>query len=132
MGCKRLVAPQLEVPHHFIKGIARGRARRVEHPGAFGAAPTPKTVFFDPNEISGPDVLYHFLVRFLVRFSLNTPASVSALKWPSTGIGATCCFDTPTKQIERPESVGSTVYLWGQARTNGRIGNFLGHPSEVE
>ena len=24
MGCKRLVALQLKVPHHFIKGIARG------------------------------------------------------------------------------------------------------------
>jgi hypothetical protein len=95
MGCKLFVALQLEVPHNFIKGIARGRARRVEHPGAFGAAPTPKTVCFDPNEISGPDVLYHFLVRFLVRFSLNMPASFSALKWPSAGIGAACCFDSP-------------------------------------
>jgi hypothetical protein len=68
MGCKRLVALQLEVPHHFIKGIACGRARRVEHPGAFGAAPTPETVFVDPNELACrrhyPDVLYHFLVRF--------------------------------------------------------------------
>ena len=52
MGCKRLVALQLKVLHQFVKGIARGRARRAEPPGAFRAAPTPKTVFFDPNELA--------------------------------------------------------------------------------
>ena len=52
MGCKRTVALQFTVPHHFIKGIARGRVRIGEHPRAFGAAPTRKMVLFDPNELA--------------------------------------------------------------------------------
>ena len=52
MGCKRPVALQLMVPHHFIKGMARGRGRIAEHPRAFGAAPTRKMVLFDPNELA--------------------------------------------------------------------------------
>jgi hypothetical protein len=52
MGCKCPFALQLMVPHHFIKGIARGRGRIGEHPRAFGAAPTRKMVLFDPNELA--------------------------------------------------------------------------------
>jgi hypothetical protein len=48
MRCKLFVALRLEVPHHFIKGIASGRAGSVEHPGAFGATKTPKAFPFDP------------------------------------------------------------------------------------
>jgi hypothetical protein len=51
MRCKRHVALQLMVPHHFIKGIARG-PRRGEHPRTFGAAPTRKMVLFEPNELA--------------------------------------------------------------------------------
>jgi hypothetical protein len=53
MGCKLFVALQLEVPHHFIKGIASGRARGVEHPSAFGASKTAKTPFVDPYKLAG-------------------------------------------------------------------------------
>jgi hypothetical protein len=49
---KFFVTPQLEVSHHFIKGFACGQIRRVEQPGAFGAPPAMKTVFFDPYEFA--------------------------------------------------------------------------------
>jgi len=52
MGVKLLVALQLEAPHHFIKGIARGRSRGIEHPCAGGAPVTAKTAFFYPNELA--------------------------------------------------------------------------------
>jgi hypothetical protein len=52
MQLKLLVALQLEVPLRFIHRLASGRARRVEDPGAFGATPTPKTVMFDPYELT--------------------------------------------------------------------------------
>jgi hypothetical protein len=47
-----LVTLQLEVAHHFIKRFARGRARRDEDPGTFGASETPKTLMFDPYQLS--------------------------------------------------------------------------------
>ena len=53
MRRKFSVALQLEVPHHFIKGIASGRARRVEHPSTFGATKTTKTFFLDPYKPAG-------------------------------------------------------------------------------
>ena len=40
MGSKLIVALQLEVPLHFIKGIARGRVGGPEDPGACGATET--------------------------------------------------------------------------------------------
>ena len=52
MGCKLLVALQLKVPHHFIERFASGRAGRFEDPGAFGAAPTAKTLSYDPYQLS--------------------------------------------------------------------------------
>jgi hypothetical protein len=52
MGWKLFVALQLDVPHHFIKGIAGGRARRVEQPSAFGATVTPKTASVDPYKLA--------------------------------------------------------------------------------
>jgi len=52
MGCKLLVALQLKVLLRFIERFASGRARRVEDPGAFGATPAPKTVMFDPYELT--------------------------------------------------------------------------------
>jgi len=56
MGCKLFVALRLEVPHHFIKGIAGGRAGSVEHPSTSGATKTSKAFFFDPYQLAGhPD-----------------------------------------------------------------------------
>jgi hypothetical protein len=55
MRCEFFVALQLEAPHHFIKGIASGRARGVEYPGAFGATETPKTLLFDPYQLPTHD-----------------------------------------------------------------------------
>jgi hypothetical protein len=52
MGSKLVVALQLEVLHHFIKGIARGRAGGLEDPGACGATETSKTTFLDPYELA--------------------------------------------------------------------------------
>jgi len=51
MRRKLPVALQLEIPHHFIKRFARGRARRVEDPRTFGATETPKTLPFDPYQL---------------------------------------------------------------------------------
>ncbi len=51
MRCKLLVALQLKVPHHFIERVARGRAGRIEDPGAFGATKTPKTLLFNPYQL---------------------------------------------------------------------------------
>jgi hypothetical protein len=53
MKRKFSVAPHLEVPHHFIKGIASGQARGVEHPSTFGATETAKTYFVDPYKPAG-------------------------------------------------------------------------------
>jgi len=39
--------------HHFIKGIAGGRAKRAEHPSTFGGTKTSKTYFVDPNKHVG-------------------------------------------------------------------------------
>jgi hypothetical protein len=52
VGGKLAVALQLEVPHHFIEGIARGRAGGLEDPGACGATKTSKATFFDPYELA--------------------------------------------------------------------------------
>ena len=51
MRRKLPVALRLEIPHHFIKRLARGRARRVEDPRTFGATETPKTLPFDPYQL---------------------------------------------------------------------------------
>jgi len=48
MQCELSVALQLEALHHFIERFASGSARRLEDPGAFGAAKTPKTLVFNP------------------------------------------------------------------------------------
>jgi len=52
VGGKLVVAPLLDVPHHFTKRLARNRVGRVEHPSAFGATPTIKAAFFDPYELA--------------------------------------------------------------------------------
>jgi hypothetical protein len=52
VGSKLVVPLQLEVPHHFIKGMARGRAGRLEDPGACGTTETLKTFFVDPYELA--------------------------------------------------------------------------------
>jgi hypothetical protein len=48
MGCKLLVALQLEVAHHFIERCAGGGARRLEPPATFGATKAPKTLLLNP------------------------------------------------------------------------------------
>jgi hypothetical protein len=45
---KLVVTPQLKVPHHFIERVAIRRARRVEDPGALGAAKTSKMLLLNP------------------------------------------------------------------------------------
>lgn len=52
MGSKLVVALLLEVPQHFAERFANWRIGSVEHPGAFGAAPTMKAAFFDPCELA--------------------------------------------------------------------------------
>jgi hypothetical protein len=113
-----------------------GRARRVEPPGTFGAAPTPKAVFFDPNELvcrrhyrRKTKFRVQMFCTIFLSLSLEYAASFSALMRPFAGIGATCCFDTPPSKSGAPESVGSIVYLWGQARTNGNesVPRLTGH-----
>ena len=53
MGGELIVALQLEVPHHFVKGFADGRAGGLEHPGTFGATKTSKTHSVDPYNSAG-------------------------------------------------------------------------------
>jgi hypothetical protein len=51
MECKRFVALQLEVAHHFIERCAGGRTRRFEPPATFGATKTPKTLLLNPYHL---------------------------------------------------------------------------------
>ena len=51
MRCKLFIALQCKVLHQFIERFASERARRVEDPGAFGAAPTRKMLLFDPYQV---------------------------------------------------------------------------------
>ena len=125
MGCKCLVALQLKVPHHFIKRFASGRARGVEDPGAFGAAPT--TAFFDPNELA---CCRHYRrttksrVRIFCAIFLSAPPynmqhhSVHLSGPPQES--AQRSVSIRHKANPAPRKCGSTVYLWEQARTNGR------------
>jgi hypothetical protein len=91
VGSKLVVALQLEVPHHSIKGIARGRAGGLEDPGACGATETLKTAFFDPYELAyrrhysrkTKSRVLMFCTIFLILFSLEYAASFNAVKWPS-------------------------------------------------
>jgi hypothetical protein len=53
MRGKLSIALQLEVPHHFVKGFASGRAGRLEHPGTFGATKPSKTPSVDPYKAAG-------------------------------------------------------------------------------
>jgi hypothetical protein len=52
MGCKFLVALQLEVVHHFIERCALGRTRGFEPPATFGATKTAKTLLLNPYQLS--------------------------------------------------------------------------------
>jgi transposase-like protein len=52
IGCEIFIALQLVVLLHFIQRFAGGWSRRIEHPCAFGAAPAPKTLFFDPYQFA--------------------------------------------------------------------------------
>jgi hypothetical protein len=90
VGSKLVVALQLEVPHHCIKGIANGRAGGLEDPGACGATETLKTAFFDPYERA---YRRHYSrktkSRVLMFWTIFYPllleyaALFNALKWPS-------------------------------------------------
>ena len=51
MQCKRFVALQLEVAHHFIERFAGGRTRGFEPPATFGATKTLKTLFLNPYQL---------------------------------------------------------------------------------
>jgi len=48
---KLVITPQLKVLHHFIERFAIRRARRVEDPGALGAAKTSKMLFLNPLQL---------------------------------------------------------------------------------
>jgi hypothetical protein len=52
MRRKLSVALQLEVPHHFIKGLASGRDRRAEHPTTLGTTKPSKMLFVDPYKLA--------------------------------------------------------------------------------
>jgi hypothetical protein len=56
MGCKRFVALQFEVAHHFIEGRAGGRTRGFEPPATFGATKTPKILLLNPYQLSAHGV----------------------------------------------------------------------------
>jgi hypothetical protein len=48
MQCKRFVALQLEVAHHFIERCAGGPTGGFEPPATFGTTKTPKTLLVNP------------------------------------------------------------------------------------
>jgi hypothetical protein len=48
VGGKLFIALPYIVLLHFIERIAGGRSRRIEHPRAFGATPSPERLFGDP------------------------------------------------------------------------------------
>ena len=90
MGCKLFVALRLEVPHHFIKGIADGRAGGLEDPGACGATETLETAFFDPYELAyrrhySRKTKFRVLMFCTIFYPLllEYAASFNAFKWPS-------------------------------------------------
>jgi hypothetical protein len=56
MCCKLLIAPPLVVPFHFVERITGGRSRSIEHPCTLGATPSPKTLFFDPDQFAAHDL----------------------------------------------------------------------------
>jgi hypothetical protein len=51
VGCKLLVALQLESAHHFIEGCAGGRTGRREPPPTFGATKTAKKLMLNPDQL---------------------------------------------------------------------------------
>jgi hypothetical protein len=51
MGCKLLVALQLEDVHHFIEGCAGERTRGFEPPATFGTTKAPKAPLFNPHQL---------------------------------------------------------------------------------
>jgi hypothetical protein len=48
---KFFVPLRLEIPHHFVHSVAKGRSGRNEYPGAVGASPTLNTL---PKSFGGP------------------------------------------------------------------------------
>jgi hypothetical protein len=90
---KLFVTPQLKVPHHFIEGIAISRARRVEDPGALGAAKTSKMLFLNPLQlpihgdcIAPPLCLTACLIPACVSVSLHLRIFFAA------GMECTCAY----------------------------------------
>ena len=62
-------------------------------------------------------------VPFSCPLLLKYAASFSALKWPSAGIGATCCFDTPqSKSRAQRVWVPSCTFGGKHAQTGRRVG----------
>ena len=51
MQCKRFVALQLEVAHHFIERCAGGLTGGFEPPATFGTTKTPKTLLVNPYQL---------------------------------------------------------------------------------
>lgn len=51
MGCKLLVALQLEDAHHLIERCASGPTRGFEPPATFGTAKAPKTLLLNPHQL---------------------------------------------------------------------------------
>ena len=51
MHCKRFVALQLEVAHHFIERCAGGPTGGFEPPATFGTTKTPKTLLVNPYQL---------------------------------------------------------------------------------
>jgi hypothetical protein len=90
MGSKLVVALQLEVPHHSIKGIACGRAGGLEDPGACRATETLKMAFFDPYELAYRRHYSRKTKSWVLMFCtifypllLECAAPSNALNWPS-------------------------------------------------
>jgi hypothetical protein len=59
MGCKRLVALQLEIAHHLIESFSIWRTRRLKPPSALRATKTVEATFFNPYNRAGH--VDHFL-----------------------------------------------------------------------
>ena len=82
MGCKLLVAPQLEDAHQLIERCGSGHTRGFEPPATFGTTKTPKTLLFNPHQCPA----HGRLCRRAPTLPEHMPA------WYPPSGEETCCF----------------------------------------
>ena len=113
MRCKRFVALQFEVAHHFFERCADGRTRRMEPPATFGATKTPKARLFYP---------YQFPAHGDPRRRALLPAS--SVPWPLLVVKGRIVGLTTTSPHRKGCYPDCRRNLW-------RSGSCMAHPREA-